>query len=156
LLLRLLLTQLACIAAKLMTFTAVETANGTLTPTTVATVTFGSGTIPTRYDNYVISNDTSTGSPIYVTTNGAVPTVGGQDCEEVMPGGSITLANSEVYWNQSSSVIPAGTLVGGGPSQGPAVVQPFGSALDGGVADPGNSIQLISAAAQTYTVTGTG
>jgi hypothetical protein len=139
-----------------MSFTAVETASGTLTISTVATVTFGTGAIPIRYAYVVITNDTATGSPIYATTNGVAPTVGGADSEEIQPGASVTLANSLAVWDQGMLNVPVGTMSGGTPGT-PQYIQPYGSSLVGGIAgDPGTSVQLISAAAQTYTVTGTG
>lgn len=136
-----------------MSFTAVETANGTLTASTVATVTFGTGSTPIRYSYVQITNESgTTPAPIYATVDGTTPTVGGQDTEEIAPGQTVLLGNAAAEWSQGLINVPAGTLT----TTIPQTVTPMGSSLAGGVASPGTTVKLISAQAMGYTVTGTG
>lgn len=136
-----------------MPFTAVETANGTLTISTVATITFGTGSTPIRYAYIQITNESgTTPAPIYATVDGTTPTVGGQDTEEIAPGQTVLLANAGALWTQGLLNVPAGTLI----TTIPQTVTPMGSSLAGGAASPGTTVKLISAQAMGYTVTGTG
>lgn len=137
-----------------MSFTAVETATGTLVASVVTTITFGNGAVPIRYGAVVITNDGAAATPvsIFATIDGSAPSLTVQDSEEILPNQSITLDNAEPYWTQGLSNVTAGTLT----TTIPQTVTPMGSSLAGGIASPGTVVKLISSGAMSYTVTGTG
>lgn len=136
-----------------MTFTAVETANGTLTANTVLTITLGSGATAIRYSDISVTNESgATPASIYATTDGSVPTVGGEDCEEIEAGQTVLLGNSASLWTQGLLNVPKGSL---DPTTGvPETITPMGYALNGSVSSVGTTVKLISAQAVGYTVTG--
>lgn len=143
-----------------MVFTAVQSAEGTLTAATVATVTFGVGAAPTRYSYIAVTNDSAAASPvpIYFTTDGTVPTVGGQDCFAVDPNTTVVVANGSALWTQAQSAIPAGTQIPSSytTASTPWQATPYGSSLGGGAANPGTTVKLISSGTMAYTVAGSG
>lgn len=143
-----------------MSFTAVQSAEGTLTQNVVTTVNFGTGaSTPTRFSYVTISNDGgATPAPIYVSVNGIDPTIGGEDFYVVNPGATATLANGAGLWTQGLSTVAVGTQT---PSsyQGastPWQATPYGSSLAGGAANPGTTVKMISAQAVAFTVSGSG
>lgn len=144
-----------------MAFTAVQSAEGTLTQNVVTTVNFGTGaSAAIRYSYIAITNDGgTTPGPIYFTTDGTVPTVGGQDCFAVNTGDTIVVANGAGLWTQAQSVIGAGTQVPSSytTASTPWQATPYGSSLGGGVANPGTTVKMISAGvAVAFTVSGSG
>lgn len=142
-----------------MTFTAVQSAEGTLVASTVTTVTFGTGAAPTRFSYIAITNDSgATPAPIYFTTDGTVPTVGGEDCFAVDPNDTMVVANGAGLWGQAQSVLQVGTQI---PSSYTTASTPwqatgYGTSLGGGVANPGTTVKMISAQAMAFTVSGSG
>lgn len=142
-----------------MSFTAVQTAEGTLTISTVATVNFGTGaSTPTRYAYIAITNDSgTTPAPIYVTVDGTTaPTVGGEDTIQVNPGSTVTVANGASLWTPGLSTVGAGTQTPVGSPGTPWQATPYGTSLAGGTANPGTTVKMISAQAMSYTVSGSG
>lgn len=144
-----------------MAFTAVQTAEGTLTISTVATVNFGTGaSAAIRYGYITITNDSgTTPAPIYVTVDGTtVPTVGGEDTIEVNPNQTVTLANGASLWTQGLSGVSTGTQTPSSyqSASTPWQATPYGSSLAGGTANPGTTVKMISAQAMSYTVSGSG
>lgn len=143
-----------------MAFTAVQSAEGTLVASTVTTVNFGTGaSTPIRYSYVAVTNDSgTTPAPIYFTTDGTVPTVGGQDCFAVDPNDTVVIANGAALWTQAQSVIPAGTQIPSSytTASTPWQATPYGSSLGGQVANPGTTVKLISAQTMAYTVSGSG
>jgi hypothetical protein len=126
-----------------MAFSATVSYSGTLVASTVLTVNFGVGTVPTRY-NYVTVENTliTSGVNIYLTTNNTVPTVNGVDTFVVMPGESAVFANMLPLWDQDAADISGtGTDAQSGE-------------LWGGAANPGTIVQLISSGTPTFTVSG--
>lgn len=143
-----------------MAFTAVQSAEGTLTQSAVSTVNFGTGaSTPIRYAYVAVTNDSgTTPAPIYFTTDGTTPTVGGQDCFAVDPNDTVVIANGSPLWTQAQNVMQAGTQI---PSSYTTASTPwqatgYGTSLGGGVANPGTTVKLISAQAMAYTVSGSG
>jgi hypothetical protein len=142
-----------------MAFTAVQTAEGSLTANTVATVNFGTGSSNAiRYGYITITNDSgTTPAPIYVTVDGVTaPTIGGEDTIEVNPNQTVTVANGASLWAPGLSSVPAGTQVPVGSPGTPWQATPYGSSLAGGTANPGTTVKMISAQAMAYTVSGSG
>jgi hypothetical protein len=120
--------------------TASETAYASVASSSAATTMALTG----YYGSVLVENLTATsGTIIWVRADGTAAVKEADDCFAIDPGQSLVLDNGLANWSQAYSVIPAGTLVGGGPSQGPAVVQPFGSSLAGGTANPGTSVSVI-------------
>lgn len=101
---------------------------------------------------------TNTGSTVmYARADGQAATIAGEGCLAVLPGQSQILANGEPLWYQSSKVIPKGQPVnaqGTGTTSpfNPAIEQPYMSSGAGQMANPGTSVSVISAAADTYTL----
>jgi hypothetical protein len=60
----------------------------------------------------------------------------------ISPGQSLVLNNGLTSWDQAQSVIPAGTMAASLVSA-PATISPMGSALGGGIANPGCSVSVI-------------
>jgi|SRR6185312_6029725 len=143
-----------------MVFTAVQSAEGTLVASTVTTVNFGVGSAPTRYSYIAVTNDGAAASPvpIYFTTDGTVPTVGGEDCFAVNPNTTMVVANGAVLWTQAQSVLQAGTQIPSSytTASTPWQATPYGSSLGGGVANPGTTVKLISSGTMAFTVSGSG
>jgi len=144
-----------------MAFTAVQTAEGTLTGNAVTTVNFGTGaSTPIRYSYIAITNESgATPAPIYVTVDGVTaPTVGGEDTIAVAPNATVVVANGAGLWTQAQSVLQAGTQIPSSytTASTPWQATPYGSSLGGGVANPGTTVKMISAQAMAFTVSGTG
>lgn len=141
-----------------------QTVSETLTSGTVDTVSFTSdGTstgTPLRYDYVQVANLGPT-DPVYVTTDGTAPAVGGSDNGvAVYPGDTAVLSNRAMIWYQSSRVIPQGANQFGsgntvtGPSS-PGMVQPMES-LAGQMENPGTTVKLISSGNPAYVVSAAG
>jgi hypothetical protein len=103
-----------------------DVANGTFTASTVATVSFAA-----RYQFIEIKNLDAT-NPVYYTTNGATPTVGGAGCYVAGPGERVMAANQGQFWWQG-----------------------YG-ASDGTKTNPGTTVKMITIGTSGYEVAGTG
>lgn len=106
---------------------------------------------------YIYVENTGTTGILWVRTDGSAATAG-DGSYSVSPGQSIVVANDLGLWSQAASVIPAGTYatnmaVGSGT---PPEIQPYGSSLYGGTANPGTSVSIFSAGTPTFTISGTG
>jgi len=149
-----------------MSFTAQQSASGTLTASTQTTVTFGDGTanVPIRYAYVIVENTSASTSPepiIYVRTDGQNATAGGDYTVPVYPGEKAVIANAQPLWTQAANVIPFSTSTASSLSENlgtDSQVQPYGSSFYGQKASPGTSVSMIGAGTTTpsYTVTGTG
>jgi hypothetical protein len=137
-------------------YSGVVTATGTAEETTFA-------------DRYGYVSVTNTGTTIlYATANGVAPTASGAGSGiAVVPGATQVIANGLPTWFQSSTVIPAGSVIypdGSGTPQNnttkngqPGKVQPFMSSLAGKVANPGTAVYILgTATTSTYTINGAG
>lgn len=128
--------------------------SSTLVASTADAVTFAD-----RYGYVSVTNTAATGV-IYVRTDGTPATVAGANCYTVLPGESQVFANAEPLWYQSSRVIQRGSNhFGSGntasSASSPGLVTPMES-LAGQMANPGTSISIVGAAANTYTVSAAG
>jgi UDP-N-acetylmuramyl tripeptide synthase len=94
-----------------------------------------SGSLTPRYEYVSVLNET--GVEIWVRTDGTAATVDGDFCAAVANGERALLANTSPLWNQSQTVIAAGS------------VNQWAQAKNGGAANPGTQISFIP-------VTGTG
>ncbi len=123
--------------------TAADVKNGTLTASTVATVTFTA-----RYGDISVSNLEPAGSAdtsiIYVTTNGVNPTVAGDDTFAVEPGQTVELGNNSGIWYQQG-MSANGFNTPYAPLSGSQYA-----------ADGGTTVKLISAGTPEYSVSGNG
>lgn len=154
-----------------MAFTAQQsfTLNSGTTPalsaSSAATVTFGynGNNTPIRYAYVAVENNA--GFAVFVRTDGTAATNAGGEFNTLVPSGTTAvIANAQANWYQSQSVIPVGTIPAGEQlgSGTPQEIQPYGSSLGGGVANPGTSVSIIAlsgstpAATTDVTVTGTG
>lgn len=147
-----------------MSFSGQQSFSGTLVASTAQTVTFGNAgnNTPIRYA-YVVVENTGAAGTIFARTDGTAATIGGDECFEIGPGQSATIANGFATWSQAASVIPASAAganayknaSGSGP-YAPLGVNPMGTSPYGGSANPGTSVSLISSGTPTFTVTGTG
>jgi len=117
-----------------------------------------------RY-GYVTVTNMSTSGILSVRTHGTAATetggVPGTNCYVVMPGETLLLANALPLWYQSSNVLVRGSnQFGGGNTSdsptSPGLVTPMESLAGGASRNPGTSISIISADANTYTVAATG
>ena len=108
------------------------------------------------YNAPYLSVTNTSANTLYLTTDGVtVPTVDGDSNVYVVNAGDTVVIPNQAAgtWHQSQSVIAPGELVGGTPGT-PAEVMPYGAALDGGVVNPGVSVNTIaSAASTTFTIT---
>lgn len=142
-----------------MAFSGQNSFSGTLVANTAQTITFGyaANNTPIRYAYVVVENTATTGI-IYVRTDGTAATVGGDEDTAISPGGVAVIANMLALWSQAMSVIPVGSYAAGMAvgSGTPPELQPYGSSLWGGQANPGTSVSVIGAGTNTFTVTGTG
>jgi hypothetical protein len=137
-----------------MTFTAVQSVDGTLVASTATAITFGTGTTPIKYTAINVINTAATGV-IFARADGTAATLSGDGCEPVEPGATVTFENGDPYWTQAATVIPVGIMTGQVPGRGtPHEIQPYGSSLYGGLASPGTTVSLISSVTPTYTVEG--
>lgn len=98
-----------------------------------------SGTLTTRYEYISVVNQT--GAQIFVRTDGTAATVDGDFCSLVMPGERALLANMLPTWDQSSTVIPAGSN------------NQWGQSKAGGQANPGTSVSVIAPTGGTLATT---
>lgn len=135
--------------------------NGTLATGVADVVVFAD-----RYNYVAVSNNTVS-NPIYVSTDGSTPNdtgTGASDFVTVNPGATVVVGNQSAYWGQADKVTVTGTVAypnGSGayqsaPNGNPGKVHPFGSTLSGRASNPGTTIKLISAGANTYTVSAVG
>lgn len=71
-----------------------DVANGSFTSDQVTTVTFAP-----RYMAAEVKNLDDT-NPVYITTDGSTPTVGGADCYVAWPGERVLVPNQAPLWWQ--------------------------------------------------------
>jgi hypothetical protein len=115
---------------------ATETARASVSSSTVAT------TIAlTNYYQSITLENLGTGL-VWVRADGVAAVSEADGCFPLNTGQTITLNNGLAYWSQVYSVLSKGTLTGGTPGT-PAGVQPYGSSLAGGTANPGVSVSAI-------------
>lgn len=115
-------------------------------------------TLSSRYQ-YVTVENQGTGVVVWVRLDGNPATVGGDFCTSVEPGERVLVANELPLWNQSQSVIPAGSNPATPNPGQPGTVSPFGSALGGQAANPGTTVHFIAGSGGTpgtVTVTAAG
>jgi hypothetical protein len=131
------------------------------TSTITETLTANAADNVTFADRVGFVSIVNTGATVlYARSDGTAATVGGQGCIAVAVGSTAVLANSGIYWNQSSKVIPqSANQFGGGntassPSS-PGIVTPMES-LRGQMANPGTVVSIISSGADSYTLALTG
>jgi hypothetical protein len=79
---------------------------------------------------------------VWVRADGIAAVSEADGCFPLNTGQTLTLSNGLAYWSQVYSVLPKGTLTGG-TAWTPAEVQPYGSSLAGGQANPGVSVSAI-------------
>lgn len=139
-----------------MSFSALQSASGTLVANTQQTFTFGDNTanVPIRYA-YVAVNNTGVSGIIYVRTDGQNATVAGDMTVAVQPGATIAVANELPLWSQAANVIPTATIGGINPGT-PSENTPLYGSKYGQKASPGTSVSVISSGTPTFTISGTG
>lgn len=116
---------------------ATETVYGTIASSTVPV----SVSLTGYFQNITIQN-LSSSQLIWARADGTAAASEADGSYAIQPGTTVELSNGEPYWTQAFSVIPAGTLVGGTPGT-PAEIQPYGSSLAGGKANPGVHVSVI-------------
>lgn len=103
-------------------------------------------TLTGYYSSVVVTNMSAPGAtgagPIWVRADGTTATSGGDGCFVVDPGTSLVLNNGTI-WDQGLLNVPAGTIAGGTPWT-PAYNSPFGTALNGAIANPGTTVSVIA------------
>lgn len=116
-----------------------------------ATTASGFTTIFTFRYNYLIVTNTGANAIYLTTDNKTTPvTTGGDGIFEIPAGATLTIPNQLPLWYQSQSVIQTGTIQGTTLGQGtPDQMNPYGSSLAGGKADPGTIINFIAVTATT-------
>lgn len=131
--------------------TATETVYGTIASSTVAVTSALTG----NYGSVTVENlatPINTGAEtqiIWVRADGIAAVKEADGAFAVMPGQTIVLDNGLAWWSQGLMNVPAGTVT---VSNGtPAIVQPFGSSIAGGIANPGVSVSTILDSGTTST-----
>jgi hypothetical protein len=110
---------------------------------TVTAVTAVSFALTGYYNSVLVENLTATSGVLaWARADGTAAVAGADGCFPIEPGTSLVLDNGLPTWSQALSVIQSGSLTGGTPGT-PALVQPFGSSLAGGTANPGCSVSVI-------------
>jgi hypothetical protein len=95
-----------------------------------------------NYQSVVVKNPTITsGITVWARADGTAAVAEADGCYAVAPGETLVLDNGLSYWSQAYSVIGKGTVTVKPGT--PAIVQPYGSSLAGGVTNPGSSVSLI-------------
>jgi hypothetical protein len=89
-----------------------------------------SGSLTPRYEFVSVLNQT--GNEIFVRTDGSAATVDGDFCTMVANGERALIANMTPLWNQSQTVLQAGS------------VNQWAQAKNGGAANPGTPISVIT------------
>lgn len=77
---------------------AIRATSGTTTAATVSTVTF-----PSWYSQIKVSNRATTGE-LWVRLDGVNPTVGGDECDIVLPNSTVVLTNRKVEPDQGAGI----------------------------------------------------
>ena len=81
---------------------------------------------------------------VWIRADGTAAVSQADGCFPLNTGQTLTLNNGLAFWSQVYSNIPAGTLTGAPAGQGtPYEIQPYGSSLVGGKANPGVSVSAI-------------
>ena len=110
-----------------------------------------SGALLPRYEFVSVLNES--GLEVWVRTDGTAATIDGDFCTAIPPGGNpVVVANMQPLWDQSQTVIPAGS------------VNQWGQARNGGTSNPGTTVSVIgapntgtiNATAGTVTIQGAG
>jgi hypothetical protein len=114
-------------------------AQDSVTIAVAAVNTAYSGTLTPRYQFVSVLNET--GGEIFVRTDGSAATVDGDFCTLVANGERALLANMAPLWNQSQTVVRNGS------------VNQWAQSKNGGVANPGTSVSVISPTGVTLQTT---
>lgn len=96
-----------------------------------------SGSLTPRYEFVSVLNQT--GVEIFVRTDGQAAVVDADLCYAVAPGERALIANMTPLWNQSQTVIPAGSA------------NQWGQSKAGGAANPGTPVSFIPVVTATAT-----
>lgn len=83
-----------------------------MTAVTSGNLVAGIGSVvwPDRYQYVTVMNDDGVNG-LWVTTDGSMPTVGGDDCYVVPAGGMTLLANGAPVWYQGQGTPSPGTTI---------------------------------------------
>lgn len=91
-----------------------------------------SGSLTPRYQYVSVLNES--GLEIFVRTDGTAAVVDADLCYAVAPGERALIANMTPLWTQAQAVLPAGS------------VNQWGQAKNGGAANPGTPVSVITTA----------